>query len=114
MPRLTEKDKEALCASEKDSFDKEICKKEYDYYSDYIDSKNAGKFSGDFNDYKTSIGLGVITWGSKPNSSPKVVTITPQPQKNKKKMIIALGVTFGIVAITVTYVIYKAVKKHSK
>lgn len=104
MPRLSQKDKEALCAGEKTSADKDICMKEYDYYSDYQDAKQAGKFTGNFDDYKKSLGLGVITWTS---TAPADKT----ESGNKKNTKLVIGITLGILALIAGAYAYKKMKR---
>ena len=104
MPRLSQKDKEALCAGEKDPADKDICMKEYDYYSDYQDAKQAGKFTGSFDDYKKSLGLGVITWTSTAPSDK-----TGSEKKKNTKLVI--GIALGILALIAGAYAYKKMKR---
>lgn len=101
MPRLSEKEKLRICASEKTPEDKAICMKEQGYYSDYLQAVESGSFKGDFNEYKKSLGIGVITWTSTSQSE----TSTEQPKKDKsnKKMIMAFSI--GLIALIGAYLL---------
>lgn len=104
MPRLSEKDKEALCASEPVA-DRPACKLEYDLFADYQDAKKAGTFTGDFNSFKKDQGVGVVTWGS---SKPKADG-TP-PKKDRTKLILGIGAGLGILVLIAVIVAAKRKK----
>lgn len=115
MPRLSEVDKEALCKHETDPTDNQICKREYDFYSDYQDLKQAGKFTGDFNAYKKSIGFGVVTWGAKPNKETSIAENSKQEadtRSKRKKVLIGFGIGAGVLILA--YIGYRAYKNKTK
>lgn len=103
--RLTEDEKTAICKrTETDPVDIEVCKKELDLNYDYQIAVHEGKFSGTFNDYKKSLGLGVVTWSSKnESSSGKELT-----KKNKK---VVIGVGLSLLAILLAAYAYKKLKR---
>ena len=113
MPRLSEKDKEALCASEPVA-DRPACKLEYDLFADYQDAKKAGTFTGDFNSFKKDQGTGVITWGSK-NGAAKPVSLEEhyktEAQRIAKRTKVILGIGAGLGILVLIAVIVAAKRK---
>jgi hypothetical protein len=95
MPRLSEKDKIALCSHFTHKADIDDCKNDYDVYSDYQDAKKAGSFKGTLEEYKKENKLSGSTWASTSTDKPK---INPPTTKNKTGLFIGLGIA-GLIGI---------------
>lgn len=107
MPRLSEKDKTALCSHFTHPADVSTCKDDYDIYSDYQDAKKNGKFSGTLEDWKKQNNTSGKTWTST-TTTEKPETKTPD-KKSHKNLYIGIGIGVGFLILGL--VAYKTLNK---